>query len=279
MKSGQILILVLLMVVVVLAVGLSVASRNITNLRTSVQTEQSQRVFTAAEGGVEDVLSKLSDITKDINAINVGVGAESGCDISGDIASCDIKIGDSDITADVQVEVSRVYEKQISLGDVGQIVLSNASGRVQIEWAKIKNPLEIPPTTDAPASIEVTQIYNNIQQRWYLEGVINRGGENLISNPEIFNCGANASGDFEKCVQLDILGPSPQILRIKPFWIPTTVRVLGIPNPLPVQIYDVTSSASTDIGITRKVEVKRTALPQLPAVFDYVLYSEGNIVK
>ncbi len=59
-KSGQILILVLLIVVVALAVGLSVASRNITNLRSSTQTEQSQRAFTAAEGGVEDVLSRLS---------------------------------------------------------------------------------------------------------------------------------------------------------------------------------------------------------------------------
>ena len=57
MKSGQILILVLLVVVVVLAIGLSVASRNITNLRTATQSEQSQRAFGAAEGGVEKVLS------------------------------------------------------------------------------------------------------------------------------------------------------------------------------------------------------------------------------
>ena len=65
-KSGQILILILLIVVVALAVGLSVASRNITNLRTSTQAEHSQRALSAAEGGIEDVLSRLSTVASQV---------------------------------------------------------------------------------------------------------------------------------------------------------------------------------------------------------------------
>jgi len=90
MKQGQILILVLLVVVVILAVGLSVASRNITNLRTSTQTEQSQRAFTAAEGGVEDVLSNLEAIG---TAITTQGDAPAGCSLVGsDTAECDISV-------------------------------------------------------------------------------------------------------------------------------------------------------------------------------------------
>src|SRR3989338_3404772 len=96
-RRGQILILVLLIVVVALAVGLSVASRNITNLRTSTQTEQSQRAFSAAEGGVEDVLSKLSTIANDIN---VG-SSNSGCAVAGNQAICSVPVGE--ITANVNV--------------------------------------------------------------------------------------------------------------------------------------------------------------------------------
>ena len=48
---------------------------------------------------------------------------------------------------------------------------------------------------------------------------------------------------------------------------------------LPIQTYDITSTATTDIGVTRRVQVTKTALPQLPAVFDYVLYSESDIKK
>ena len=55
-KKGQVLVLVLLVVVVALAVGLSVASRNLTNLRITTQSEQSQRAFNAAEGGNEHAL-------------------------------------------------------------------------------------------------------------------------------------------------------------------------------------------------------------------------------
>ena len=63
MKQGQILILVLLVVVVILAIGLSVASRNITNLRTSTQTENSQKAFSAAEGGKPILLPHAEVVT------------------------------------------------------------------------------------------------------------------------------------------------------------------------------------------------------------------------
>jgi hypothetical protein len=71
-----------------------------------------------------------------------------------------------------------------------------------------------------------------------------------------------------------------EVLRLKPFWKSTTINVSGVNGtPLPAQTYDITSTATTDSGLTRKVQVSRDALPQLPAIFDYVLYSGGDIIK
>src|SRR3990172_6222669 len=118
-RHGQILILVLLIVVVALAVGLSIASRNITNLRTSTQTAQSQRSFSAAEGGVEDVLSQLTSISAFI--ANPTGPSVPGCSVSGSQANCSVAVGD--ITATVNVTALPGFDSVIELGDVGQVNL------------------------------------------------------------------------------------------------------------------------------------------------------------
>src|SRR5581483_11095277 len=62
-EHGQILLIVVLAMVVFLTVGLSVVSRSITNLRTSVDEENSQRAFSAAEAGVEQALKSGQGIS------------------------------------------------------------------------------------------------------------------------------------------------------------------------------------------------------------------------
>ena len=143
MKSGQILILVLLIVVVSLAVGLSVASRNLTNLKISTQSQESQRAFSAAEGGVEDTLSRLNAIKSDIGTgTYTGVGPTSNCDISGLVADCNNRaVGD--MHADIKVKAKNTYETTVELGEVAQVTLINPgppesyySGTLSVEWLK-----------------------------------------------------------------------------------------------------------------------------------------------
>lgn len=55
-QVGQALLLVVLIMVVGLTVGLAVASRSITNVRTTTEEENSQRAFSAAEAGIEQAL-------------------------------------------------------------------------------------------------------------------------------------------------------------------------------------------------------------------------------
>lgn len=55
-SRGQVLLIVVITMIVALTVGLSIASRTITNLKISSQTEESQRAFQAAEAGIEQAL-------------------------------------------------------------------------------------------------------------------------------------------------------------------------------------------------------------------------------
>lgn len=58
-QRGQILIIFLLLLVVGLAIVLSVASRTITDVRTSTTSDESNRAYFAAEAGIEEALQSL----------------------------------------------------------------------------------------------------------------------------------------------------------------------------------------------------------------------------
>ena len=57
-ERGQILLIVVITMIVALTVGLTIASRTVTELRLSRQNEESQRAFNAAEAGIDRVLQQ-----------------------------------------------------------------------------------------------------------------------------------------------------------------------------------------------------------------------------
>lgn len=281
-RSGQILILVLLVVVVALAIGLSVASRNLTNLRTSVQTEQSQRAFSAAEGGVEDILSRGQAEIVNLAATGTPVVVTVG-----------------DIQANVSVKSFHEYEAIVEEGTVAQLDLAGYNGSVTLEWILQADTTENDVSGDPAfnmASLEVSFVCQSATcfaappSGCVASGAVGNYSEmrcayqaESISGQDGFSsCTANPPGDKYLCRAPTFAvaaGDNAQVMRIRPFWRKATVRVVGSPS-LPVQAYDVVSTATTsDLGITRKVQVTRTVLPQLPAAFDYVLFSESDIAK
>lgn len=269
-RSGQVLVLVLLIVVVALAIGLSVASRNITNLKTATQSERSQRAFSASEGGVEDVLSKLNQVATDIATGS----ATSGCPVSGDSATCTVPVGG--ISATVNVKAHDTYESMIELGTVGQVDLKDFSGGIRIEWSKSGESAN-------PATIEVIEYYQPTagtfsQKREAWQGLPGRSGE---SGP-FLSPSSSCSGTYRACAVFNIDPSSPgtgKYLRIRPFWDRASVKVSALSGAIPLQSFDLESTARTDEGITRKVLVTKNALPALPAAFDYALFSSGSITK
>ena len=55
-QKGQVLLIVILVIIIALTIGLSLASRGITNLRTSTEEADSQKALAAAEAGIEKAL-------------------------------------------------------------------------------------------------------------------------------------------------------------------------------------------------------------------------------
>lgn len=64
-EKGQALLIVVLVMVVSATVGLSLASRTVTTLKTSTEEENSQRAFSAAEAGVERALQTGTGIAQE----------------------------------------------------------------------------------------------------------------------------------------------------------------------------------------------------------------------
>lgn len=284
-KSGQILILVLLVVVVALAVGLSVASRNITNLKSSTQAEQSQRAFTAAEGGVEDVLSKLNNVANVMSSVQpLGYNSQGCTKESNGIANCSIATA-SGVTGTVKVLAASTYEKTVEPGDVAQINLQGYSGNFDVEWFKSGEPdkvsLEFTFICNSPSPCVGENFSGSYGQHReaYTTDTTMGGNQTGFSLCPGYNS-APAAGNFGCKNTFSVpVAANVRILRMKPFWDRVTIRVSGGGATFPVQTYEITSTATTDTGVSRKVEVKRDALPQLPAIFDYVLYSGGDIIK
>src|SRR3989344_5732237 len=55
-QAGQVLLIVILILIIVLTVGLSIASRSITTIRTSTDEASSQKALSAAEAGIEQTI-------------------------------------------------------------------------------------------------------------------------------------------------------------------------------------------------------------------------------
>src|SRR3990167_11200524 len=62
-QKGQMLIIFLLVLVVGVAIVLSVASRSLTDIRTTTTSDEPIRAYFAAEAGVESALKKISGTT------------------------------------------------------------------------------------------------------------------------------------------------------------------------------------------------------------------------
>ena len=173
------------------------------------------------------------------------------------------------------------------LGEVAQVTLVNPgppqtyyTGNLTIEWPK-----------DPHVSFEVTLVscqeedadlcYSPgayVQNRYAFQGPNPPNPSDQSATPPYTWQDCTVTGNTCSASILLPSGTNPIILRIKPFHSAVNLKVSGSPD-LPTQIYEINSVAKTDLGITRRVQVTRTALPALPAVFDYVLYSEGDIVK
>jgi len=307
-QRGQILILFLLVLVLGLAIVLSVASRTITDLRTSTTSDESNRAYFAAEAGLEEALQEIQS--------------------TGSLASdLSLNFTDTNTTATTR-RVSGagtrqifVYPLPVERDDVAQVMMLIGDGDDDIDDADLDdgwlggeitiwwgtNPAGVNSTNQA---IEVSVLYHDGSFKITKFGFdpVNRGnnfcfsatgvssfpaGEDIeddvteIGNTFYYSAVVNIrSGIINGCGAgqhgpgIGLAGASdPVFLRIRPLYntdpIPVAVESADSAFPLPNQAFEVESTGQTVSGVTRKIKAS-SLFPALPSIFDYVLFNAGS---
>lgn len=283
-SQGQILIVILLIMVVALAIGLSVATRSLTNLRVSTQSEFSQRAFSAAEAGIEKAL---------------GSGNASFAE------SFNVDVGGSSVAVDVTSQSLSYVETVLSSGGVQEIKVDTAQGRtansIVLYWGNSASGSD---EVTSPPSIEFTlvdvDVSGNVTIPPNAGSVIGKAALNPPGSAKAngFAAAAPAAGftspggkSFQARTEI-FLNPNTKLVRVRAIYNTATVYVESgttsinaSPAIIPQQVDVTVSEARVPIGeqggqsnLTRAVQVVKSK-PALPAIFDYVLFGANGIIK
>jgi len=245
-KSGQIALIVLLIMVTLLTIGLSLISYSVTDVKISQDEKEAMRAFSAAEAGIEEALRQedLGSWTPqplDVGKVpvNITVNPNSGTIVKR-LAECEFMNIDLEGAEDGTV--------------------------LTVKW-------------DPAAALEIVFYEDN--------GTTIREGD--ISGRQVVKSSGTTcdngtfpiDGDNNLSLVIDTDGVSrdDELIRIRALCNATTVTIIVNSGNLPVHAYTIESRAavgSAEESKTSAVEVSKT-IPALPPIFDYVLFSEGNI--
>jgi Tfp pilus assembly protein PilX len=307
--KGQILILFLLVLVVGLAIVLSVASRTITDIRTTTTSDESNRAYFAAEAGIEEALQQLESTG------SITGGTFPTTTVNAQATTTDI----TSITSTAGGIETFVYPENVAKDDVAQVMMvSDADGNGQIDFADIGggawsgSNLTIYWGSNAGnnQAVEVSVVYYDgafkITKFGLDPGIHGNnfcdqssgvtpipGGLNItdsiseISKTVFFSADVNlrAADPVIGCPdgkQGDGITANPVLLRIRTLYnsdpMPVAIESTVAGVDLPVQGNVIVSTGQTSSGVTRKLRVIRlyTAMSSL---FDYVLFSGATLTK
>jgi hypothetical protein len=265
-NSGQTLLIILLVMAVGLTIGLAVISRSVTDIRISRQEEESARVFSVAEAGIEEALKAqavppggitIGGITATVQENPLGKGTEfafPGKYDAGDIQTLWLVEHKEDGTLDTNNKYS--------------------ANSIDIYWGK---------EGGITPALEVTLIYHQAGtkiMRWAIDPESRGNNFERVDQTGSFSVGGKT---FKYKKTLSSLPCSTNIcyaLRLRLLYNdqPQILGVAGGSNfPSQGNCYESTAT-NPQTGVTRKVrQCQLYKAP--PGIFDYVLYSEGDLTK
>lgn len=273
-QSGQALLIVLLVMAVGLTISLAVISRSITDIRISQQEEESARAFSVAEAGIEESLRAgsatpvtIGGITATVTEIAQGGGTEF--DFGGN------KFGEGDIQTVWLVEHNAAGEPDPTAGSYG-------GSTVDLYWGNEGEPADQATT---PA-LEVSVIYEEGGTFKVLRGAFDpyAARDNGFDAATSGSCSVGGK-TYQFCktdFDLPTVG-TPYALRLKLLYSSGENHPLcvssGGSDTFPSQGKCFESAATVlESGITRKVQQCQFHKAP-PGIFDYVLFSEGDLSK
>lgn len=185
--KGQAVLIVLLVVAVALGFGLSIISQSVTDTEIAGHSEESARVFNAAEAGIEDALKNLSLI--------VGEGLQT------------IPVGD--INVNYEVSGNNFLEAVYQENETATVVLGVAD-TLTIEWGE---------SCPGAASLLITVIDSNNQ--------IKRYGWNACDLGDDFTYVLTPGSDGYLRKQVLAVAANDELVKIRPIYNQAKIRVTG----------------------------------------------------
>jgi hypothetical protein len=250
LKKGQAALIVLLVVAVALGFGISIISQATTDIRISQQEQEAARAFNAAEAGIEEALKALS------------------------VGSFILPVDEIEVEYTVTGET--YLEGMFKENEAVQVRLGGAN-TLRIEWVDTGSEVEDPGSCvatsgQAPASLLISIIDNSNQIRRVGWNACGLNGDNGM-----LDVGGAGDDPYLRRSDLEVY-VDDSLVRIRPVYNRTSLKVTGIVEDLPIQAYSIDSEAQTPTLEAKAIEVTRTEAAT-PAIFDYVLFSGTNIIK
>ncbi len=273
-QRGQVLLLVVLTMVVALTVGLSIASRVVTELKISKQNEESQRAFQAAEAGIQQTLKQGSNIS----SRDLDNNAELSTIIDNSTTqglAIDVNTGipvDQDTGADVWLSV---YNPDITASFTSPMDASGAG--VDIYWgSSTQTNCTVPPGDTIVPALEVAILQgptNFPTIKKYLFEDPGCGNSRIPVGYDAATPGSFLRGTETYSYKANIKFTSGLVMKVIPIFNSTIIRVESLTTPFPNQGSVVTAKGKS--GETARQIRYYTSLPQLPIeVFPYSIISQ-----
>ncbi len=255
-EKGQVLLIVVLLITVVITVALSLAAREIVNVRLASEEDQSKQAFTAAEAGIEQSL--ISNIS--IQNGNLSSTATFNTSITA-LRNPDFIINNGRVVP--KDEGADVWLSEYST-DPAQSYQNPWSGDLTIYWGNRSDACTASESTNTMAAIEVLLITgtrnNPVATHYAFDPCGSRRSSNRFSTPQ---GGATIAGvQFNNSVQIAVT--NGLLARVIPLYANSFVAVQASPV-LPEQGTIIESTGVVG-DVKRKISVFREN-PRLPMEF------------
>jgi hypothetical protein len=255
-QSGQVGVIVLLISAIVLVIGLSIANRTIKESQTTIAQEDSARVFSTAESGVQQALNNIFQFESDQNA-----------DLPAEFSFDDANLN--------QVSISTEQDFTGFVAENSALELKiNASqtGLLTINWSQST-------CQQGAANLLIGHYFLNAGSydvNYYMVGNCPD-----YTDQNFLTAGSSSSGIYQFQYTLDINANNNQsaFIRIFPLDRGTDISTASTTGLIANAQYTIISLAQMPDGSSAKaIEVKRS-VPSAPAFMDFALVSGGTLEK
>jgi len=259
-QSGQVLLIVILIMVVALTIGLSVISRSITTLRTTRESESSQRAFSAAEAGIESIITSSNGVTSKTltnnSSFSTSITTISGTSL---LINSGIAVAQDD-GADVWLSTYPSYTSQYN-------------GTVRVYWGQSQEVCSGANNTQAALEIVLMTGLTSapVIKHYAVDPCSARSAINGFTGT-VLGGGTINGVVFAHSFQIPDTIVNGLMMRIVPLYASTRLAVSGNGANLPAQGQEITSTG-TYAQASRKITVYK-GYPKLPVeLFPFLLFS------